>query len=68
MRDFCPGCGRSMVGEPVPVELWDLFPSGSTHTVGGAPHYSRWVGQWDLDLHCWASFHCPDCMHVEAAA
>lgn len=49
----CPACGVSWVGEKIPLE--------SRHHYGGATHFRRSIGLYDVHLDMTVAIACPDC-------
>lgn len=54
--DTCPVCGSSWIGDEIPVE--------SLHHYGGATHYRRCIGIYDIYRDERVAYACPDCNAV----
>lgn len=53
---YCPHCGVSFEGEPIPEQDRESF--------GGQTHFSRVIGLYDVGVDRTVAWKCPDCGHT----
>lgn len=53
MTDNCPSCNSSWIDKEIPEE--------SRHFFGGATHFKREIGIYDMSRDMTVRWKCPDC-------